>query len=210
MRLWLALICLAALPLSAARRDFLSAAEVDQLRLEQEPNKRLVLYIGFARERIAILEQLLAKEKTGRSAMIHEVLDEYTKIIDAIDTVSDDALSRRVPLDTGLQAVADGEKQMLAVLARIADDPPKDSSQYQFVLEQAILTTEDSLELAQRDLKSRAAELAVREQKERSEREAAMRTEEVEERKAADKKEAEQKKKVPTLRRPSDPPTPRE
>ncbi len=208
MRLWPAVICLWIAPLTAAERDFLTAAEVEQIRQEQEPNKRLALYVGFAKERIAYLEQLLAKEKPGRSKMIHELLGEYTRIIEAIDTVSDDALSRRLPLDIGLKAVVEGEKAMLAFLDRVAAAPPKDSILYQFALEQAILATEDSLDLAQQDLKSRASELAERERKEREQREAAMRTEEVEEKKAAEKKEAEQKKKIPTLRRPGEAPTP--
>jgi len=208
MRLWPAVICLWIAPLTAAERDFLTAAEVEQVRQEQEPNKRLALYVGFAKERIAYLEQLLAKEKPGRSKIIHEVLGEYTRIIEAIDTVSDDALSRRLPLDVGLKAVVDGEKAMLAFLDRVAAAPPKDSTLYQFALDQAILATEDSLDLAQQDLKSRASELAERERKERDEREAAMRTEEVQEKREAEKKETEQKKKVPTLRRPGEAPAP--
>lgn len=208
MRLWLAVICLGIAPLTAAERDFLTAAEVEQVRAEQEPNKRLALYVGFAKERIAYLEQLLAKEKPGRSKLVHEVLGEYTRIIEAIDTVSDDALSRRLPLDIGLKAVVEGEKAMLAFLDRVATAPPKDSTLYQFALEQAILATEDSLDLAQQDLKSRASELAERERKERDEREAAMRTEEVQEKREAEKKEAGQKKKVPTLRRPGEAPAP--
>ena len=148
MRMWLVAVCLFTAPLAAAERDFLTAAEVEQVRAEQEPNKRLAIYVGFAKERIAYIEQLLAKEKSGRSKIIHDVLGEYTRIIEAIDAVSDDALSRRLPLDEGLKAVADGEKTMLDFLNRVAGDPPKDATLYRFALEQAILASEGRDELA--------------------------------------------------------------
>jgi hypothetical protein len=204
MRPWIILLCLLAVPLSAAQRDFLTAAEVDQLREEQEPNQRLVLYVGFAKQRVSYLQQLVAKEKAGRATLIHDVLDEYTKIIDAIDTVTDDAIRRKLPLDIGIKAVVDAEKGILPVLLKISDSPPKDASLYKFVLEQATLATEDSLELAQADMSSRATDINARDAKERADREAATRTEEVQEKREAEKKEAEQKKKAPTLRRPGE------
>lgn len=188
----------------AADRDFLTAAEIDQLREIQEPNARLKLYTGFAKERMALLHQLLAKDRAGRSSQIREVLDEYTSIVDAMDMVSDDALRRGLPLEEGVKAVIDTEKEILVSLQKIADSEPKDLAVYKFLLEQAIMATEDSLEIAQEDLKTRAAGVAGRERKEREDREAAMRPEEVESRRAAEKKEAEQKRKAPTLRRPGE------
>ncbi len=204
MRLWLPTLCLLAVLPCAAQRDFLTAAEVDQLREIQEPNARLPLYIGFAKQRVALIQQLIAKEKTGRSGMIHDVLDEYSKIIEAIDAVTDDALSRRLPVDTGEKAVVEGEKQFLAAFNKISASPPKDYELYKFALEQAVLATQDSLEMAGGDLKTRAQEVQARDAKEKKEREAAMRPEEVETRRATEQKETEQKKKVPTLRRPGE------
>jgi hypothetical protein len=202
--LWLVLVCLLAGLPCAAQRDFLTAEEVDQLREAQEPNVRLQLYVGFAKQRVTLIQQLVAKEKTGRSGMIHDVLDEYTQIIDAIDTVTDDALRRHAPLDAGVKAVADGEKEMLASLTKVSESKPKDLELYRFALEQAIMATQDSLELAREDLKTRGAEVNAMDAKEKKEREAAMRPEEVEAKRAAQKKEQEQKKKIPTLRRPGE------
>ena len=108
--------CLLPFALSAADRDFLTAAEVDQLREIQEPNARLQLYAGFAKERMALLRQLFAKDKVGRSSQIREAIEEYTSIIDAMDAVSDDALRRRLPLDRGIKDVIAAEKEMLGTL----------------------------------------------------------------------------------------------
>src|SRR5580698_4062024 len=118
----------------AQDRDFLTADEVDQIRDVQEPNARLKLYILFARQRLALLEQFLSKEKPGRSALIHDTIEEYTHIIEAIDTLADDALVRKLPLDIGMKEVAAAEGEMLASLQKIADAPPKDLARFDFVL----------------------------------------------------------------------------
>ncbi len=197
------LFLFAAAAASGQRRDFLTADEVDQVRQVQEPNQRLALYAQFARQRVELVRQMVAKEKAGRSAMIHETLDDYTKIIEAIDTVSDDALRRKLPIDEGMTAVAKAEKEMLDILKKIEESRPKDLARYEFALKQAIETTEDSLDLTAQDLKERSAAVTERDAHEKKEREAVMQPKDVEEKRAAEKKtaEAERKRKAPTLRK---------
>jgi hypothetical protein len=201
MRRQIVILLCAALFGAAQDRDFLTADEIDQVRLAQEPSLRLKLYLHFAKQRLDLASQAVAQEKAGRSKLVHDLLDDYTRIIEAIDTVSDDALKRKLDIAEGIQAVAEAEKDMLAQLEKIQESKPVDISRYQFVLEQAIETTRDSLELAAQDLRVRSTGVEAKAAKDRTEREALMNPEQVKEKREADKKEAEKKIKAPTLRR---------
>ena len=187
----------------AAQKDFLTADEVDQIRLVQEPNLRLELYGKFARLRIDLLKQLVAREKSGRSSMIHDQLEQYTKIIEAMDTVADDALRRKVDLTLGMQKVVPLQEAMLGELKRIEEAQPKDLARYDFVLKTAIETTQDSLELGEGDLAQRGRAVAEKDATQRKEREALMTVADKEQKAEAEKKsgEAERKsgRRPPTL-----------
>ncbi|HUO27676.1 MAG TPA: hypothetical protein VMU80_00560 [Bryobacteraceae bacterium] len=199
------LVCLMlAAPLAAQPRDFLTVAEADQIREAQEPNDRLSLYLLFARQRLSQVDHWLAKDKEGRSVFVHDALDDYAHIIDALDEVADDALQRHLDVTEGLKKVASTESEMLLRLQKIQDSQPKDMFRYDFVLRQSIDGTNDSLDLAREDPKVRAAEVAARQKKEQKERNAELTPAEREEKQAAADKAAREKKKAPTLLRPGE------
>ncbi|HTU47659.1 MAG TPA: hypothetical protein VMF91_21550 [Bryobacteraceae bacterium] len=192
----------------AQDRDFLTPDEVDQVREAQEPNDRLLLYVQFARQRMDLLQQYLAKEKAGRSIFIHNTLEDYSQIIEAIDTVSDDALLHHRPIDKGMTAVISAEKDFLAQLNKVQDSAPKDLDRYKFVLTQAIDTTSDSRDLAMQDSGKRGAELTAEDAKEKKERDAMMPSKEVADRKKDAETQEAPKKKIPSLYRPGEKPQP--
>src|SRR5579871_6320797 len=164
-------IC-AASALAQANRDYLTSDEVDQIREAQEPNVRMKLYLHFAQQRLDQVSQLLSKEKAGRSALIHDLLDQYSRIIEAIDTVSDDAIKRKLTIDVANTAVSAAEKDMLAKLQKIDESQPKDMARFEFVLKDAIQTTQDSYDLTQENLGDRARAELDREKKEKTARQA--------------------------------------
>jgi len=212
-------VCLLALigaASASAQRDFLTSDEVEKVKEAQEPNERLKLYVLFARQRMDQLQQLLNKDKKGRTAQARELLGDYARIIDAIDTVSDDALKRHVTITEGIAAVAAAEKRFLSQLQKISDNPPGDAGLYDIALKEAIATTSDSMELAQDDQSKRTAELVADEAKEKktvksitraeaalgkSPEEAAAAVAKAEE---ADAIEEQPKRKPPTLYRPGE------
>jgi hypothetical protein len=189
----------------AQDRDFLSPNEVVQIREAQDPNMRLTLYVNFARQRIDLIQNYLAKEKAGRSIFIHNYLDDYTHIIEAIDSVADDALRHNKPIDKGMLAVLSGEKDFLDALGKIQDSNPKDLDRYKFLLTEAIDTTSDSHELSMQDSTKRGGELSSEDAKEKKDREAMMPAKEVKARHTEAAQDAE-KKKIPSLYRPGEKP----
>jgi len=200
------LLALLALPAAAQQRDFLTPDETDQLREVQEPNERLKLYSKWALLRLDEIEQMIASSKAGRATFIHNLLEDYGHIIEAMDTVADDALRRKLKIDIGITALTTAEKDMMVRLEKIRDSKPKDFARYEFVLSDAIETTQDSLELNEADLPGRASAIAAKDKKEQEERRATMTPAEAAERKAEEKKDAKPTRKPPTLMRPGEKP----
>jgi len=160
MKKWVifAVLATGAIP-ALAERDFLTTDEVEKVRLAQEPNDRLKLYVLFARQRIDQLQRLLEKDKKGRSLLIRQLLEDYANIIDALDTVSDDALKRGADNSKGVIAVREAESRFQKQLQAIRDREPADLDMYKTALTEALAATSDSLDLSQEDPASRAAKL---------------------------------------------------
>ncbi len=185
------------------QKDFLTQHEVGVIRETQEPNERVETYLHFAALRLELVSQLLAKAEEGRGGKVHENLEQYGRILEAIDAVIDDALLKDVNLDKAYIALLTQEAEFLKRLRAVEDSEPEDLWRYEFVLEDAIEVTADSLEMAREDTKDRKRSILEADDAERASREAATsdaRREEVEKAKAKQaRKEAEVKSKRPTL-----------
>jgi len=214
----LSLLAISLLPFLAtsfpalAQRDLLTSDEIEKVREEQLPNDRLKLYTLFARQRLDQLQRLLEKEKKGRSLAARELLEDYAGLIDAIDTVSDDALKRGIDITEGTVAVTESEKRFLGQLQKIQDRNPADVDLYAVALKEAIAGTSDSIDLAKEDAAGRSAKLSAEDKKEKEEAEKTLKAEDSKGKpgEAATDQEAKKtdddkpKRKPPTLLRPGE------
>jgi hypothetical protein len=160
------LVLLLALP-AFAQRDFLTSTEVDQIREVQEPVARIKLYLTFARQRLDQVQSLMTKDRPGRSGEVRQLLEDYVSIVDAIDTVADDALVRKVDVTTAPTEIVNGEKKFLDLLQKIQTSAPRDLEMYDFDLKEAIAATGDSIDLANEGLGVRAKEVTSKAEKEK-------------------------------------------
>jgi hypothetical protein len=210
MKLFL-LIAASVLPL-LAQREFLTNDEIEKIREAQEPNLRLKTYILFARQRVDQLQQLVAKDKKGRSLMIRQLLEDYGQIIDAIDTVSNDALKRKVDISLGVAAVAEAEKKFIPILEKIEESQPHDLDMYEVALKDAIGNTSDSLDTTHEDLGRRSEIVAEKAAEEKKKVESLTSREDLKQQKAEDAKaedhtdDGKPKRKPPTLYKPGEKP----
>jgi predicted transcriptional regulator len=210
MRLLAIFLLIAATP-ALAQRDFLTTDEVEKVRDVQEPNARIKLYVLFARQRIDQFQQLLKKDKKGRSLEARELLEDYTNILDALNNVSDDALKRHVPLKDGLEAADSAEKRFLSQLQKLEDNPPADLPLYDVAFKEAIAATQDSLEVAEADTGTRATELTAKEKAEKKQRDGILAAEGVKPSAVAATQDGptpdgKPRRKPPTLMRPGEKP----
>ena len=189
-------------------RDFLTDYEVDVLRERQAFKDRIEAYTKFAALRLELLHQSMDEDEAGRGAKVHRTLQEYGSIIQAIDDVIDDALLRNRKMDGALADLLAAERGFATRLAAIAAEPEADAWRYEFVLEDAIGITHDSIELLEEDLGERKREVARQDEVEKQrqrERMAPERRREARRDEAAQQEEAtEYERKRPSLLRPGE------
>ena len=188
--------------------DFLTDYEVDVLREKQDFKDRVEAYVKFAALRLELVDQSLENDDAGRGAKVHRSLKEYGSIIQAIDDVIDDALLRNRKMDGALADLLKAERQFVARLSAVAAEPEDDAWRYEFVLEDAIGITQDSMELLEEDLGDRKREVVRQEEIEKQrqqERMAPERRREVSQERAEQAVEAaERQRKRPSLLRPGE------
>jgi hypothetical protein len=171
--------------------------------LAQDPNERIPAYLQFAKLRLALVDQLLAKEELGRGAKVHDNLSELGRIIEAVDMVVDDALLRDADISKTITPLLNTERELLSRLTAIQEKDLDDLWRYEFVLEDAIDVLEDSIEITSEDLLARKNELIEADGAEKAAREKTMSRQRREEVQQAEqeqqKEETERERKRPSL-----------
>ena len=163
-------VLLLTLAAAAKRRDPLTETETDQLRdVALEPGQRLKLYIKFADVRLDAIEQLRTDPKAaqGRGKKIHDLLEDFTAILDEIndnlDTYEGRPLNKddRKGFHKGLREVIesggkfDAKLQALKAATETNPQTQKEASDYQFVLQDAIDAVKSSADMAREYLSSK-------------------------------------------------------
>ncbi|MGH9512729.1 MAG: hypothetical protein ACRD2U_11405 [Terriglobales bacterium] len=142
------LICISAV-VGQRERDPLSSGEVAQLRDQaQDPDLRLKLFVQFARQRLDAIEKLRTDPKaTDRGAGIHDALqnflDVYDEMNDNVDSFDDEKQDFRKALKLIIEADVEFDAKLRA-LQNSADSSKNDAKVYEFVLQTAVETVDDS------------------------------------------------------------------
>lgn len=125
--------------------DPLNPEESDKLRdTAQEPNKRLKLYVEFARARMTSIEQTVADPKMkDRAAKLHDLLDDFSTLIDEIADNIDMYHGQHWDIRKSLKLVIEGDSEFQLKLRKLSDDanspnPPPGADNYKFVLKDAL------------------------------------------------------------------------
>ena len=154
---WLVvLMCCLAQYGAAQRRDPLNDKEIDEMREAADyPDKRLELMIGFARARMASIEQLRADPKSAkdRPMQIHDLLQDFISLLDEIDDNIDMYGSHKTDMRKGLKLVIEADSEWQLQLRKLKEQsPPEELDQYSFVLTNASEAVGDSADSARKEL----------------------------------------------------------
>jgi hypothetical protein len=158
---------------SARRRDPLTDAESDQLReVAMEPAKRLKLYIKFAEARLVAIDQLRSDPKfaDGRGRKVHDLLEDFTAILDEINDNLDQYQGRPLNKDDrkdfkkGLKDVIEADDKFelkLRTLKAAADTDPQAKKEYidfQFALQDAQEALKSNADMAREYMTDKPAD----------------------------------------------------
>jgi len=132
------------------RHDPLTPAETDALReVSMEPEKKLPLYLKYARERLAGIEKLRGEPHPAaeRGRQLHDLLADFKIIMDEMDRNLDSFANQKLDFRKALKEMvhADGEFQTtLAKLKESAKDPANaaEGKEYEF----AVLDASDAVD----------------------------------------------------------------
>lgn len=123
------------------RRDPLNDKEIDQMREAADwPDKRLELMVQFARNRMNKIDQLRADAKNAkdRPMQIHDLLEDFTALLDEIEDNVEMYASHKADMRKGLTLTIEAGSEWQNKLRRLKEQsPPEELDQYAFVLANA-------------------------------------------------------------------------
>lgn len=141
---------------AAQKRDPLNDKEIDQMRETADyPDKRLEAMVQFTRARMTGIEQLQANAKTAkdRPMQIHDLLEDFTALLDEIEDNIDMYSSHKADMRKGLTLLIEADSEWQLKLRRLKEQsPPEELDQYSFVLTNATEAANDMADDARKEL----------------------------------------------------------
>jgi hypothetical protein len=154
---------------SAKKRDPLTEAETDELRQTAlEPDKRVKLLISFTEARLTAIDQVRVDPKLGdsRGPRIHDLLEDFTSLLDEIGDNLDQYETRKMDKDAvklyhkGLKELIAADERfdlkLKAIQSATETDPTmkKLSPDFRFVLQDAKEALQSNLDAAREDVET--------------------------------------------------------
>jgi len=146
---------LASIP--AQKEAALSEEEEDKLREEQDPGKRIELYLDFAQDRLSQFDQFRQKPadpKYDNGGYLDKLLGQYIALQDELKNWIQYQYDRQGDMRTGLRALLDRGPRQLDELRHIQQEPDRFVSDYRDSLRDAIDNLTDMLDGATTALNS--------------------------------------------------------
>jgi len=140
------------LPGQAQKRyDPLNQKEIDDLReVNMEPDKRLKLFIAYARARLVSMEEARANPKTtNRGEITHDWLTDFLDIYDELDDNVEMYVQRKDDFRKAIQSVIDADTEFQSKLLALRDAAGvnlQEFKQYEFALKSALETVDTGVE----------------------------------------------------------------
>lgn len=145
----------------AQQRDPLNEKEVDEIRDASDwPNKRLELMVQFASARITAIEQLQANGKNAkdRPMQIHDLLQDFTAVLDEIGDNVDVYAAHKADMRQGLTVLLTANSEWALQLKRLKEQaPPEEFQQYSFALSNALDDVNDTADDTRKQLQEQNA-----------------------------------------------------
>jgi hypothetical protein len=157
------LLLLLSVAAAAKRRDPLTEAETDQLReVAMDPYNRIKLMIKFTEARLASIDQvrLDPKQAADRGKQIHDLLEDFTSLIDEINDNLDQYEARPLNKDSvkqyhkGLKELIEADARFdtrLHALKTASETDPvtkKELPDFRFVLQDAMDALKSNADVA--------------------------------------------------------------
>ncbi len=140
------------------KKEYLSEIEADKIRDAGATGARIVLFAGFASDRIKKLQYEFAHmdpTDTKRAERLNSLINGYTGCIDDAADLVDIGIEKQQDIRDGVKALQTGIKEFLSYLQNLAANGPERDT-YKENLEDAIEATQD----AAKDVEKAAKEMA--------------------------------------------------